>query len=93
MRVNRAGDGRAAVAFGPVVLTRDEHFDPHFNEPADIAADSDGFIEARRILPPPDGSRLAFGIPTRGDVITMTDYASADCWNGSRIRTWIPRPE
>ena len=50
--VNRAGDGRAAVAFGPVVLTRDEHFDPHFNEPADIVADSDGFIEARRILPP-----------------------------------------
>ena len=91
--VNRAGDGCAAVAFGPVVLTRDEHFDPHFNEPADIAADSDGFIEARRILPPPDGSRLTFGIPTRGDVITMTDYASADCWNGSRIRTWIPRPE
>lgn len=91
--VNPAANGRAAVASGPVVLTRDEHYDPHFNEPADIVADSDGFIEARRILPPPAGSRLAFGIPTRGDAITMTDYASADCWNGSRIRTWIPRPE
>ncbi len=91
--VNRASDGHAAVVFGPVVLTRDEHFDPHFNEPADIVADSESFIDARRILPPPADSLLAFEIPTRGDAITMTDYASADCWKGSRIRTWIPKPE
>ena len=89
--VNRAGDGRAAVAFGPVVLTRDEHFDPHFDEPADIIAAEDGAIDARRILPPPSGARLAFEIPTRGGPILMTDYASADCWSGSRILTWIPR--
>ena len=91
--INRAGDGRAAVAFGPVVLVRDEHYDPHFDEPAGIAADKDGTIAARRILPPPSGVRLAFDIPLRGGgSILMTDYASADCWSGSRIRTWIEQP-
>ncbi|MBR0056829.1 MAG: hypothetical protein IJP66_05815 [Kiritimatiellae bacterium] len=24
-----------------------------------------------------------------GGSILMTDYAAADCWDGSRIRTWI----
>ena len=36
------------------------------------------------------GARVAFDIPLRGGgSILMTDYASADCWDGSRIRTWI----
>ena len=87
--VNRAGDGRAAVAYGPIVLTRDEHFDSHFNDPADIAADADGTVVARRIQHPPAGTRLAFDVSTREGSIFMTDYASADCWSGSRIRTWI----
>ena len=91
--VNRAGDGRVAVAFGPVVLTRDQHFDPRFDEPAEIVAAEDGSIDARRILPAPEGARLAFEVPVRGGGrILMTDYASADCWGGSRIRTWIPKP-
>ena len=90
--VNRAGDGRTAVAFGPVVLVRDEHYDPLFDEPVDIAADKDGTIAARRILPPPSGVRLAFEIPTRDGPVLMTDYASADCWSGSHIRTWIEQP-
>lgn len=86
--VNRAGDGRTAVAGGPVVLTREERHDPNFDEPVDIQAASDGTIPARRI-PPPPGSHIAFAIPVRtGGTIPMTDYASADCWAGSRIRTW-----
>ena len=90
---NRAGDGRAAVACGPVVLTREERLDPHFDEPADILADGDGTIPARRIQPAPSGVRLAFDIPLRGGgTVRMTDYASADCRDGSRIRTWIAKP-
>ena len=90
---NRAGDGRAAVACGPVVLTREERRDPRFDEPADILADGDGTIPARRIQPAPSGARLAFDIPLRGGgSILMTDYASADCRDGSRIRTWIAKP-
>ena len=62
---------------------------PTFDEPADIQADGNGTIPARRIQPPP-GARVAFDIPLRGGgSILMTDYASADCWDGSRIRTWI----
>ena len=88
--VNRAGDGRVAVAYGPVVLTREERLDPRFDKPADIQADADGTIHARRIQPP-SGARVAFDIPLCGSgSILMTDYASADCWSGSRIRTWIP---
>lgn len=90
--VNRAGDGRVAVAYGPVVLTREERRDPRFDEPADIQADGEGTIPARRIQPP-SGARVAFDIPLRGGgSILMTDYASADCWDGSRIRTWIAKP-
>ena len=88
--VNRAGDGRVAVTYGPVVLTREERRDPRFDKPADIQSDADGTIPARRIQPP-SGARVAFEIPLRGGgSITMTDYASADCWDGSRIRTWVP---
>lgn len=87
--VNRAGDGRVAIAFGPVALTRDERFDPNFDDPADIADDAMVGQAQRANLP----SRLAFDIPLRGGgTIPMTDYASADCWSGSRICTWIARP-
>ncbi|MBR3084793.1 MAG: glycoside hydrolase family 127 protein [Kiritimatiellae bacterium] len=88
--VNRAGDGRVAVAYGPVVLTREERLDPRFDEPADIQSDAGGTIPARRVRPP-SGARVAFEIPLRGGgSIPMTDYASAGDWGASRIRTWIP---
>ncbi|MBR0057263.1 MAG: glycoside hydrolase family 127 protein, partial [Kiritimatiellae bacterium] len=38
--VNRAADGRVAVMRGPVVLTREERFDPRYDAPADITADA-----------------------------------------------------
>jgi hypothetical protein len=88
--VNRAGDGRAAVVRGPIVLTREERFDKRFDEPADIKVDADGTIPAHRIAQAPDGVRLAVEVPTVGGPILMTDYASAGNWGESRIRTWIP---
>ena len=87
--VNRAGDGRVAVMRGPVVLTREERFDPRYDAPAAITADADGAIAARRVEPPTPGVRLAIEVPTAAGPILMTDYASAGNWGESRIRTWI----
>ena len=88
--VNRAGDGRAAVVRGPIVLTREERFDEHFDEPAHIQADADGTVRARRIEQAPAGVRLALEVPTDNGAILMTDYASAGNWGESNIQTWIP---
>ena len=90
--VNSAGNGRAAVIAGPVVLTRDERFDPNFNDPAEILADADGTVPAQRVIPAPAGVRLAFDVPVRGGSIRMIDYASAGDWGAAHIRTWIPSP-
>ena len=59
--------------------------------PADVAA-KDGTIQAKRIAPAPNGARIAFEVPTSGGTIVMTDYASADCWDGSHVRTWLSVP-
>lgn len=89
--VNRAGNGRVALVYGPVVLARDERRDPHFNDAVEIIAAADGTVNARRIDPPPTGARLAFEVPTLDGPIVMTDYASVDCWDGkNRVRTWLP---
>ena len=88
--VNRAGDNRVAVVYGPVVLARDERLDANFDRPVRILAAADGTIALRRIDPAPKGARLAFEVPTENGPIVMTDYASVDCWQGSRIQTWLP---
>ena len=90
--VNRAGDNRVAVAYGPVVLTRDEDVDKKYNIPVRIVAAKDGTIQAKRIAPAPNGARIAFEVPTSDGTIVMTDYASADCWDGSHVRTWLSVP-
>ena len=87
--VNQAGDDRVAVAYGPIVLTRDEDVDKRYNEPVHIVASADGTIQARRIEPAPNGAQVAFAVPTVEGTIVMTDYASADCWDGSHVRTWL----
>ena len=87
--VNRAGDNRVAVAYGPVVLTRDEDVDSGYDGAVHIVASDDGTIKARRITPAPNGARIAFEVPTSDGAIVMTDYASADCWDGSHVRTWL----
>ena len=85
---DRAGDAFAAVTRGPLVLARDEREDPAFSAPVRVAADAQGFVAAERV-PRADG-RLAFRVPTSGGGITMFDYASVDCWRGTRICTWLP---
>ena len=88
--VNRAGDNHVAVMYGPVVLTRDEDLDKEYDKPVRIAASASGIVHARRVTPPPGRARIAFVVPTSDGSIVMTDYASADCWDGSRICTWLP---
>ena len=89
--VNRAGDNRVALVYGPVVLARDEHVDPNYAQPVDIPADKSGTVAAERIDPKPYGARLALRVPTAQGPIVMTDYASVDCWEGGHVRTWLPR--
>ena len=88
--VNRAGDNRVAVVYGPVVLARDEKLDPNYDRPVRIVAAADGTVALRRLDPAPGGARLAFAVPTEDGPIVMTDYASVDCWRGSHVRTWLP---
>ena len=88
---DRAGDAFAAVTRGPLVLARDEREDARFAEPVRVRADGEGVVAATRV-PRPDG-RLAFRIPTEQGEITLFDYASVDCWNGTRICTWLPQPK
>ena len=88
--VNRAGDNTVAVKYGPVVLTRDEDIDKEYGKPVRIAASDSGIVQARRVTPPPGRARIAFAVPTSDGSIVMTDYASADSWDGSRICTWLP---
>ena len=86
-----AGDAFAAVTRGPLVLARDEREDVRFAEPVRVLADGAGVVAATRV-PRPDG-RLAFRVPTEQGEITLFDYASVDCWHGTRICTWLPQPK
>ena len=88
---DRAGDAFAAVTRGPLVLARDEREDAHFAEPVRVTADAEGAVSATRV-PRADG-RLAFRVPTADGEITLFDYASVDCWHGTRICTWLPKKE
>ena len=88
---DRAGDAFAAVTRGPLVLARDEREDAHFAEPVRVTADAEGVVSATRV-PRADG-RLAFRVPTADGEITLFDYASVDCWHGTRICTWLPKKE
>ena len=89
--VNRAGDGRVAVQYGPIVLARDERLDPKYDQPVAIRTERDGTVALRRIVPAPQGARIAFAVSTADGEIVMTDYASVDCWNGSHVCTWMKR--
>ena len=89
---NPAGDNFAAVVWGPVVLARDENTDPRFAEAVRLAADSDGFVDVRRVTPSIPGHRFEFEVPTADGTIRMCDYASVDSWKGKRVMTWLPLP-
>jgi DUF1680 family protein len=99
---NRGGDGRQAVLYGPVVLARDESLDPAFDRPTGgVAMDEAGYVAAERARlagladggggGDGGGGRLAFTVPAGNGAFVMADYASADCWQGSRICTWMPK--
>ena len=87
--VNRAGDGRVAVARGPVVLARDARFGGDVDAPVDIPV-SAGTVAGRVLPDPPPGVRLAAEITSAAGPFTMIDYASAGDWGAHRIRTWLP---
>ena len=90
---DRAGDGFAAVTWGPLALCRDENTDPEFDKPVRIVAADDGTVAVRRVAPTHPTHRLEFEVPTADGPIRMTDYASQDGWNGKRIMTWLPTKE
>ena len=87
-----AGRDFQAVTRGPVVMARDERTDPDFDRPVRVLADERGVVAARRIDPPAKNVRLALEVPVSGGSIRMVDYASVDCWDGSRVMTWLPKP-
>ena len=86
----RSADFQAVVR-GPVVLARDERFDPAFDRPVRIRADETGVVSARRV-DAPAGYRLALDVPIDSGTVRLVDYASVDCWDGNRVMTWLPLP-
>ncbi len=87
---NRAGDGFQAVVWGPIVLSRDENADPNYADPVTVIADTNGLVAVERVAPVLPSHRVEFRVPVKTGFITMCDYASVDCWSGSRIQTWLP---
>ena len=88
---NPAGRYFQAVTYGPIVLARDERTDESYNRPVQIVTDSCGQIAVSQVTPRLPSSRLEFEVPTTEGTIRMTDYASIDCWQGSKICTWLPK--
>lgn len=86
---NRDGDFFKAVVCGPIALSRDGNTDPACDAPVTILADG-GYVDARRVTPTLDGTKMEFEVPTRTGTIRMIDYASVNNWNGARICTWLP---
>ncbi|MBK5195140.1 MAG: glycoside hydrolase family 127 protein [Proteiniphilum sp.] len=88
---NRAGDNFQAVAYGPVVLARDENLESNYNDPVVLQAEN-GYIRAKQEDPQADNINLQFSVPVEeGKYITMIDYASVDNWNnGKHVCTWLP---
>jgi DUF1680 family protein len=84
---NRAGDNFVALVRGPVVLARDQHIDPLFNEPIDVVQEN-GYVN----IEPETDSVMRYRVPlTNGEYVTVVDYASVDNWDGTHICTWLPK--
>lgn len=86
--VNREADGRQALVWGPIVLSRDENIDPAFDQPVSIAS-KDGIVSVKQEKPSREGTRLQFQVPTDRGVIHMVDYSSVNSWDGARVCTWM----
>ncbi|MDD4921621.1 MAG: glycoside hydrolase family 127 protein [Bacteroidales bacterium] len=89
---NRAGDHFQALVRGPIVLSRDENFDPNLNQMVSIVS-NDGFVEVTPESPYNKDTRMQFRVPTDNGFIHMVDYASVNSWGGKHICTWLPVKE
>ena len=87
---NRRGDNYQAVAYGPVILARDEHLDVHYDRPVRVLANRKNEIDLQIIPPTLPATRMEFLVPTTEGPIHMTDYASVNGWDGKHICTWLP---
>jgi hypothetical protein len=87
--LHEGSDQYRAVMRGPLVLARDENFDPQFDAPVDLL-ESGGFVEATIGQPPSPATNLLMQVPTAQGLISMVDYASVDSWHGKRVQTWLP---
>ncbi|MBO7391208.1 MAG: glycoside hydrolase family 127 protein [Verrucomicrobia bacterium] len=80
-----------AVAWGPIVLARDENMDANYDQPVTVLANKYGFVKAVRETPTLPGTRFEFTIPTAQGNIRMIDYASVNGWEGKKVCTWLPK--
>ncbi len=87
---NRAGDNYQALIRGPVVLSRDENIDEHYNEPVSVKS-KNGYVRITSEDPLIPGTRMQFSVPVDKGFIHMVDYASVNNWNGKHICTWLPK--
>lgn len=87
---NSAGNNMLALKYGPVVLSRDENTDKHYNDPVQIKSDAKGKVKIKRISPTLSTTRQEFLVPTKHGKIHMVDYASVNCWGGLHVCTWLP---
>ena len=80
-----------AVAWGPIVLARDENTDANYDQPVTVLANKYGYVKAVRETPTLPGTRFEFTIPTAQGNIRMIDYASVNGWEGKKVCTWLPK--
>lgn len=88
------GRGFRALQRGPVVLARDLRLGGDLHEGIEIAATTDGVVDAVPLEPIP-GTWMRFGIRTRqGGRFEVMDFASSgNTWDAKSERvTWIPLP-
>jgi len=88
-----AGWNFESLRRGPVVLARDERSDPDYAAPVKVLSDADGIVAVRRVAPSLPDHRLELEVPVKGGTIRMCDFASVDCWAGTKVTTWLPFEE
>ncbi|MDR1742788.1 MAG: glycoside hydrolase family 127 protein [Dysgonamonadaceae bacterium] len=86
---NPQGNNRQAVVYGPIVLSRDENTDEHYNQPVKIKADINHIVKAVKTKPTLASTRMEFVVPSTTGSIRMIDYASVNNWNDTYLCTWM----
>jgi hypothetical protein len=88
--VNRDGDNKQALIWGPIVLSRDENIDTDYDKAVDILS-KDGIVDAEMETPTLKPTRLQFKVPTKRGFIHVVDYSSVNSWDGKKVCTWLPK--